>query len=140
MERRTAILQKRPYTFWLRKIQIELPLPPPKAAAELISLPGAADDPMQPLTTLQWLAARRQSLTHGEHVPDHGEEMADAPGEDEEMPDSVTEGQLLRHIEQSAHCVADASREQPGHAVGTDGVHHLGCCDYYEPTHEEISD
>jgi hypothetical protein len=33
----------------LRKIQIELPLPPPKAAAELISLPGAAADPKRSL-------------------------------------------------------------------------------------------
>ena len=95
---------------------------------------------MKPLTDLKRLAAGRESLMHGEYVPNHSEEMASTPGEYEEMPDGVIEGQSLRHIEHSAHRVADASCDQPGHAIGTNGVRYLGRREHDQPTHEEIAD
>lgn len=78
-------------------------------------------------------------LNDREHVPRYGEEMTDASGEYEQVPDRMIERHPVSHIEHCAHRIADAARHNPVHTAGTYGGSDLWCGNDHEPTHHQIA-
>src|SRR6185295_8162516 len=83
---------------------------------------------------------RRGSALQGNDVEEDGEEVKDAAGEDEHVPDGVMVGQAAPAEEDGSHGVADAAQEQQLHPAAGHREEQGLQGDQHQPSHAEVED